>query len=791
MTAFVINGGGVTNWDTLSGGSVNATLDTYTISNNTTLLIDTDSYQCANHSAAFGSLDTVSFTGIGGKVMATAKNVRVIPYNTGSGNVPAIGTTITQGGVSGTFLGVWASWLVEPTASGAAMPATGYIKVKNKTGGNYAAGALTGIGASATGADTPGWIEIRGADTAQITVPRIGIAEFGEGDMFEIGVTNGTRGQVIPFPTCATVAGIFPGYWVETAAGSGVFEPFADAGSIVALASIPTDMRGKILWHTTSGVCIGSDGTNNVGYLPPTGCRVLIPAVILTCCTRSAGNGSGPRVLPNATLATRQEFNTGSAGDISMNGVACMWYANFTQAYRAKLYNSAFSDTVLHAEVASPADVDNIIISPTQARVNTAWNSLSCFAGGVVKDSLFARFSAASSGSFVGVSNYNKGIQFLRVKAQTLLNRGNTNAGPWSATQSIDCEWEDCTNIGGTMTLVGGSGCKVTNLHYADNFSGTTGTGNPVYAINLTTGCTDFMLDGFDMGGLTNVQPYSGILQPSASYNWTVRNIGDEAAALNLGSANQSGLLINGGGNNDGGRIQRCYVSNTRTGLYAFLNSDNNIVMETPGGDYADASVIAALNAIIKGARLTGATTGQSSVYGTHWGDFFTSATVGKISIFCNEPTAASAAQCAITAGTPRFNSAGQVALTTVGDQVTWEMPYFALGHTALANLAATLTGHQHRQPDVRVPVRQGHGLQRHLAHAERRQPDRRRCNRPGCRREAESARHLCYGQRRQSAHAHRHPDRDHQHRPEPAVPAGRQYSHLHRPAHRHRRSGA
>jgi hypothetical protein len=692
LTAFTVNGGATTNWDTLSGGSVNATLDSYAISHNTTLLIDTDSYQCANHSSAFGSLDTVTFSGIGGKLKATAENVRVIPYNTGSGNVPAIGTSISQGGVSGTLLGVWASWLVEPTAAGAAMPASGYIKIKGKTGGDFAAGALTGIGASATGADVPGWIEIRGADTATINVGGIGTAELGNGQFFEIGTTNGSRGQVIPFPTCATVAGTFPGFWVETAAGSGILERYAGAGSIVALSTIPTDERGKIIWHTTSGARIGSDGTNNVGYLPPTGCKVYIPAVILTCCTRTV-SGSGPRVLPNATLGTRQEFVTTSAGAIDLNGVAMQWYGNFLQAYRADVANSAISDSLILQEIAAPIDVSNVIVSPTQAQLAIALNMVSCFGGGTVADSLFARFSLASSGAYVCTANYNKGMTFSNVKAQGLLNRGTTNAGPWTVTQSIDCTWEDCTNIGGTMTLVGAQRCIITNLHYADNFSGTTGTGNAIYAINLTTGCADFLLDGFDFGGLTNVQPYLGIFQPSASYNWKVRNIGSTGAALSLGSANQSGLLINGGGNNDGGLVQRCYVSNTRTGLYAFLNSDNNIAIETVAGDYADTSVIAALNCVAKGVRLTGTTTGQASVYGTHWKDSFTSATVGKIEIQCNEPTSASAAQCAITAGTPRFNSAGQVALTTIGDQVTWEMPYFAIGHTALANLAITRAG--------------------------------------------------------------------------------------------------
>lgn len=691
MTAFTCNSGGVQNWDSKSGGSVNATLDSYTISNGTTLLIDTDTYQCANHSSAFGSVDTVTFSGTGGKLKVDGTNVRVIPYNTGTGNVPAIGTTISQGGVSATLLGVWSGWQAEPTAAAAAMPASGYIKVKNKTGGDFAAGALTGIGASATGADVVGWIEVRGADTAAVTVPRLGAFEV-TGDWFELGTTNGTRGQVIPCPTTATVAGVFPGVWIETASGSGVYERFSGAGSIVALSTIPTDERGKIVWQTTSGIRIGSDGTNNVGFLPPTGCKVRIPNVIFTCCTRTA-SGSGPRVLPNATLATRQEFVTTAAGDIAIDKAVLQWYGNFLQAYRADVTNSAVSDSLILQEIAGPVNVDNVIVSPTQAQLNLALYILSCFAGGTVQNALFTRFSLATSNAYVNICNYSKGVTFSNVKSQTLLNRGYATAGTWSATQTVDCTWDNCTNIGGRMTHVGAQRPTITNHHHADNFSGTTGTSNGHYALDFQTGCVGWKVDGVDFMGLTNVHPYSGVVNTSACYDWKLRNIGSTSSALDMGSANACGVIINGGGNNDTGFVQRCYVSNTRSGPYAFLNSDNNITIETVAGDYADTSVIAALNTIAKGVRLTGTTTGQTSVYGTHWKDSFTSATVGKIEILCNEPTTASAAQCAITSGSPKFNSAGQVALTVVGQQVTWEMPYFAIGHNATANLAPTLTG--------------------------------------------------------------------------------------------------
>lgn len=691
MTAFVVNSGGTVNWDTLAGGSTNATLDSVTISNSSTLLINTDSYLCANHSVAAGSLDTVTFTGTGGTLRIDPTAVKVMAYNTGTGNVPAIGTTISQGGVSAYFLGVWSGWQVEPTASGAAMPATGFIKVRNVTGGAFAAGALTGIGASATEASRQGFVEIRGSDTATITVPRIGKFEVVEA-WFEIGTTNGTRNQIIPCPTTATVAGTFPGVWIETAASSGVYERFNGAGSIVALSTIPTDERGKIVWQTTGGIRIGFDGTNNVGFLPPTGCKVRIPAAILTTCTRTAG-GSGIRVLPNATLATRQEFVTTSSGDIDISGAVVQWYCNFVQPYRARIRNSAISGTLIIQESASPLDVDNVIVSPTQAQLNLALNCVSNFAGGNIQNTNFARFSLATSGSYAVSFNYNKDVLLTNVKTITLLNRGNATTGTWTCIQNINCTWNNCFSIGGKSLHVGDQFTTFTNHRYADNFSGTTGTGNAHYCLEFTTGCASPKVDGITFAGLTNVHPYNGIASFAASYNIKVRNIGTALSPLSLGSANQTGVIVNFAGNCDTAYIQRPYVSATRTGTHTSVNTDNNIVFESMVGDYADTSAITSLNTIVKGAKMTGTTTGQTAVYGTHWMDTFTSATVGKIVILCNEPTVASATQCSITSGTPQFNSVGQIAMTIVGQQVQWEMPYFAKGHTALANLAPTLTG--------------------------------------------------------------------------------------------------
>lgn len=691
MTAFVANNGADNFFDAYTGGSTNATLDTYTISNGSTLVVRTDSYACANHSAAFGSLDTVSFSGTGGTLRFDPTYVRVIAYTGGSGNSPAYGAAISQGGVSGVFLGAWANWLSDPVAAGAAMPASGFIKVGGVTGGSFAAGALTGVTATCSGPDVQGWIEVRGPETATITIPRVGKMESVEA-WFEIGTTNGTRGQIIPCPTTATVASTFPGVWIETSAGSGVYEPYASVGTVVALATHRTDASMKVITQTTGGIRIGDDGTNGVFYLPPTGCKVRIPATILTTCTRTA-SGSGPRVLPNATLATRQELVTTGAGYIDMRGAVIQWYMNLSQAFFAKYKSCAISDSMVLSEIASPVDVDDCIVAPTAAQLNLALNMSSCFAGGTIKNSKFVRFSLAASGAYVSSINYVTGITFQNNWHISATLRANGTTGAITSTQAVNCTFQGETFMGGRGLFIGAQRCVFNQTAYYNHTITTTTTStNPHYALEFTTGGSGNVVEGFSLPLPAN-GPYNGLVSVNACYNTMVKNIGTSYTAPLVMNASVTGLGVNGGGNNDGITIKRMFLSNTRSGPYGFVNSDTNVLVENVSGDTADTSVVAALNAVIKNAMLTGATTGQVSVYGTHWLTRFTGASAGFAEIVCNEPTAASAAQCAVTGGTPQFNSSGSVLLTKVGDQVTWEMPFFAIGFTAFTNSAPTITG--------------------------------------------------------------------------------------------------
>jgi hypothetical protein len=139
--------------------------------------------------------------------------------------------------------------------------------------------------------------------------------------------------------------------------------------------------------------------------------------------------------------------------------------------------------------------------------------------------------------------------------------------------------------------------------------------------------------------------------------------------------------------------VQRVYCSNTRTGIYTADNSSTKLYMDNVFGDYADAAdVSAALNTFQRGLGGTKALTAQTSVYGTHWVDYFTSTTAGRIAVLMNEPTALTTSQVTLTNGAA-FTSAGGLYMPVIGHDALFETPDFIIGHTAFTNTALIMTG--------------------------------------------------------------------------------------------------
>jgi hypothetical protein len=187
------------------------------------LTIRTDTRWHANSVASMlGTVGNLTVTE--GKLVFDGTKVRWIPIDTGSGT-SAIGTTITQGAVTGIFLGYWSSLTAVPSAT---IGDSGFLKLLEVTGGPFTTGALTfgaGTGtANATGPDVTGWIEIVADSAATITVPRLGEHEI-RGDWFYLADTDGTTAQQIQIPTNGGGATTYcPGVWVETVESSGTYE---------------------------------------------------------------------------------------------------------------------------------------------------------------------------------------------------------------------------------------------------------------------------------------------------------------------------------------------------------------------------------------------------------------------------------------------------------------------------------------------------------------------------------------------------------------------------------------
>lgn len=516
--------------------------DTYNV-NGGTLTIDQDSRYGLNQttSSSLGPL-TISAT-LGGTIEIDARNVRLIPYNTGAGNVPASNTLITQGSASGKLIGVYASLTAAPTAAAAAMPASGYIKIKQWNSVDYAAGALTGIGATATGADTEGWIELVGDEASTITARRLGLFRM-RGKWLVLGTASGTNTTTYQLPTNGLVAGIYlPGVWVETAV-AGTYEFYPCAGSLAATAAnMATDDRGKVCWvgATTGLIRFGHDGTNSTGgYVPPAGRKIRIPNILTANCTTAARTANA---LPNATLATRYDF-TASGAQIIIDKANLAWYPSFAQAYSLELSNVAIFEQLQVSELATATVWDNIGVGQCAAQAQFALLMATCFAGGTVSNCVWSAATLAASGRYVKSYTDITGFTFTNDKSFSLAARGHGTTGNAILTRVVDTTWTDSTLALGRQFIVTCTNLKYTNTRYWDHPSTTTAATNPMYMFDMGTLSSSITVDGVHFGGLTLMQPYSGIMLVGSAgcKKIRLRNLGTYAAPLNMGGDQQNGV---------------------------------------------------------------------------------------------------------------------------------------------------------------------------------------------------------------------------------------------------------
>jgi len=181
-----------------------------------------DTHTCfgtgATPSTIIGSV-TGSST-LGGDIKIRGDQTRLIPYDGGSGTVPAYDTVITgSGGGSGLLQGVYTTALnAAPLTPGAAMPASGYFLLSEWNNVSFPDNnTLTGISAIVcidhilgSGTDRWGWVEVVGVEGSTWTINGLNnqtnIAV--KGKPFQIGTTPGTpaRTDTYQIPTNGRLA---------------------------------------------------------------------------------------------------------------------------------------------------------------------------------------------------------------------------------------------------------------------------------------------------------------------------------------------------------------------------------------------------------------------------------------------------------------------------------------------------------------------------------------------------------------------------------------------------------
>lgn len=684
MAAFSLTAN--TNIDALTGKTGGDTYDT----NGFILTIDQDSRVGTNQttSTSLGSI-TINATK-GGKCNIDGTAIWMIPYTGGSGNIPAWNTVISNSTGSGKLIGVHSALTAASTATGAAMPATGFIRVKQKTG-TYAAGALTGITATASDAGRIGWLEIVGDEASSVNANRLG--EFNvTGAWYEIGTTNGSSNQTMQIPNNGLLryaAGVF----IEKNAGQADYEFYPNAGTITTMGTEAT--RGKVVWIDNAGlVRIGNSGAATNGYTPISGLKVVIGNIFLENCATATRTAN---IIPNSTIATRYDFTCTGGGVVNIDKCNCAWYGSFSQGYSIQITNSGFIDGILLSECATPITWSKVGVGnkPTTALLVSPLTMTLDFAGGTLTDCVWARVSMAASGAHINTLTDITGFTFVRntVRANTI--RGNATTYAINGTRLKNCTWTNPTIIQGAMALITCDGITTTDVIYVEAVSGTTPTTYAGYVWNLSANTINCSFSGLTLP-VTNTQPYTALLyMTTGCANIKLRNIGTRAAPLNLGTTNACGLIytIPAGGACFDIKIQRVYCSNTRTGRMTADNSSKGVTEENVWGDYADAvDVMAVLNMERKGMGGTGALTAQTSVYGTHWRDGFTSTTAGRIAILMNEPSSDTTTQVVLANGAA-FTSAGGLYMPVIGQTATFTTPNYILGHTGFSNTALVMAG--------------------------------------------------------------------------------------------------
>jgi len=687
---------GSVNYDDISmSGLLNG--ETITI-NGGSVTIDAD-VRWNQQAAVLGNV-TLSST-LGGSFLIDGTKVWEVPFSASSGNVPAqaaVGSNGVTGGTSGAtgeLLRVWATGSLEPVAAGGAMPATGWIKLRSKTGTFQTGETITlpgGATITASGAGKRSWVHVVGAAGSAINATRLSTVAA-NGDWYELGVTSGATNQTLQYP----VADGCPAIWVETGVGTGVYEIWLNGGTGTSALWSTTDSRGKFFICTpgTGVITLAArtpTASANNGLLPVAGLRVRIPNILMSSAT------SANWALNYGSTAAQDSlysFTSGMSGTVTLGYVSSNWYVRAENCGGINVTNSGLACGVVITNTKTAAVLSNVGIGIyTTAQVH-GLSLTGQFAGATFTDVAATRFTSVPNSTCISVVN-GQNITFTRMKI--LANCPFPLQISGTDTLTIT-DFAGVRSSSG-LSLNGVSNVTVTNPRVSHQLSGVS-VGTSFGASIDFTNSKDIYIEGF--GGMFAADVV-GTVSVNGLYGFTgctgveIRNVGTVSSPINMlfgGTIPTRNVAV----------LTRCadvvmrrvYVTGSTGNPAISAGSDSrNIELIDVWGETGADAALAAANMKARGLAVSsGNSLTISAASGTHWADGFTSTSVGRIIVAMNEPTTESATQLAATlnaAAGSGFTGSGAVLMKHATDEVICTMPNYCLGITGFANTAPTVT---------------------------------------------------------------------------------------------------
>ena len=697
----------ITTTEYLDSGTARTAGENWTI-NGGNLIIRTDTRWHAGSPASMtGVLGTLSFSSsYGGAFTIDGTKVRWIAYTDGSGTVPAIGTTLTQGAVSGYILAFYANLTSAPTAIGGAVPATGFIKFREVTGGTYSAGAVTASSASVTlsGADVTGWIEVVCDQIKQHSLVEIGDGVNITGEWFSLGTTSGSPNQVVSFPLNGGGTNTYiTGIQIETAPGSDIYEwyPAMDTtySSAFTATTLGTDARAKVVYFPIDGtVIIGSNGTTNIGFTPAAGCKIRMPNVLLRQCTSAA---RATNVRPNSVSSRPKFTGGGSGGKISISKCQSDWEIAPYNLTAFTLVDAALEGQHSLGICQKPLTYTNVLFGNTAnanngAIIFNAGTRNLTFTNCVIISTLNNTPSSISS---------SKNITFNNCTIMQCFNRSNGSVTV-SISSSSDIVFNNLKIMGGNVNISSCTRISFNNTDYCDRQVGATTSSGGVHLFNVTSS-NNVTIDGVSFGLYNTIaacHPYNSILSTGyCTGNIVLQNIGTYNNRANFGgnSTLYPNFIWQSTGPDTGVKIKRIYISGTRSATsYPLFNiadfqTDDCAVEDVfTNQSVTGATGISGSNIILRNVGIQYNNLTITGAQGSVWLSVFPSSTVGRIYWRAHPPgDYSSYSTLTVANAASGYSGAGQILLKNVGDNVISECPWSFKSHTSFANSAISITG--------------------------------------------------------------------------------------------------